>query len=133
MVPVKFRYDIWVVAVGVTGGEVEGPKSAELPAVTDTEAPSAPFITNATCYESLKIYLEWKKPKTIYKQVNLHHLVNSVIVKLTRELFFCMARLTTTTSTIGQRRRQPCFATTRYRVGQIQGRSDTVQGRSDTG
>jgi hypothetical protein len=69
------RYDIWVVAVGL---ESEGPKSAELPAVTDTEAPSAPFITNATCYESLKIYLEWKKPKTIYKQVALRMTVINV-------------------------------------------------------
>ncbi len=60
-------------AVGVNGGE-EGVKSAEVPAVTDTEAPSAPFITNATCYESLKIYLEWKKPKNIYKQVDYYYI-----------------------------------------------------------
>ena len=39
---------------------------------TDTAEPSAPFITNVTCYETQKIYVEWKKPKTIYKSVDYY-------------------------------------------------------------
>ncbi len=36
------------------------------------DKPSAPYITNATCYESVKIYLEWKRPKIYYRSVDYY-------------------------------------------------------------
>ena len=66
------KYEVWVVPVGET--EMEGKPSEKIWQTTDTAAPSAPFITNVTCYETQKIYIEWKRPKTYYKTVDYYYI-----------------------------------------------------------
>ena len=65
------RYLIWVKPVGENG---EGEDSNRTAVTTDTAEPSAPYITNATCYEALKIYLEWKRPKIYYRNVDYYYI-----------------------------------------------------------
>merc|ERR1719308_586734 len=68
------QYKVWVVPVGLakTGGT--GKPSENILQTTDTAEPSAPFITNVTCYETQKIYIEWKRPKTYYKTVDYYYI-----------------------------------------------------------
>ena len=44
-----------------------GEESEKTTVTTDTAAPSAPLITNVTCYDTQKIYIEWKRPYYNYK------------------------------------------------------------------
>ena len=66
------KYEVWVVPVGKETTETEGEPSEKIFQTTDTAAPTAPFITNVTCYETQKIYIEWKRPKDYYKTVDYY-------------------------------------------------------------
>lgn len=68
------KYEVWVVPVGEGTSETEGPASEKIWQTTDTAAPSFPYITNVTCYETQKIYIEWKRPKTYYKTVDYYYI-----------------------------------------------------------
>ena len=66
-------YEVWVMPIGVVGTE-KGQASDKIFKTTDTASPSAPFITNVTCYETQKIYIEWKRPSTYYKNVDYYYI-----------------------------------------------------------
>jgi len=66
------QYAISIVPVGVSGGL--GQASESILRTTDTTDPSAPFITNVTCYETQKIYIEWKRPKIYFKTVDYYYI-----------------------------------------------------------
>lgn len=68
------QYKVWVVPVGLAKNSGTGKASANILQTTDTAEPSAPFITNVTCYETQKIYIEWKRPKTYYKTVDYYYI-----------------------------------------------------------
>ena len=65
------QYEFWVMPIGVDEAD-RGQVSEKIFKTTDTAAPSSPFITNVTCYETQKIYIEWKRPKTYYKTVDFY-------------------------------------------------------------
>ena len=50
-----------------------------------SDEPSAPYITNATCYENLKIYLEWKRPKIYYRTVDYYYIYYKPVEAATYE------------------------------------------------
>lgn len=66
------RYVIHVTPFGEN--DIEGEPSNNTAVTTDTDEPSAPYITNATCYESMKIYLEWKRPTIYYRSVDYYYI-----------------------------------------------------------
>ena len=66
-------YEVWVMPIGVVGTE-KGQASERIFKTTDTASPTAPFITNVTCYETQKIYIEWKRPSTYYKNVDFYYI-----------------------------------------------------------
>jgi len=68
------QYKVWVVPVGLAKNGGTGKPSENILQTTDTAEPSAPFITNVTCYETQKIYIEWKRPKTYYKTVDYYYI-----------------------------------------------------------
>jgi len=65
------QYKVWVVPVGA---DKTGQASQNIIQTTDTAEPSAPFITNVTCYETQKIYIEWKRPSTYFKTVDYYYI-----------------------------------------------------------
>ena len=56
-------YEVWIEPKGVVHTD-KGEQSEKIIVTTDTAAPSAPTITNVTCYDTQKIYIEWKRPST---------------------------------------------------------------------
>ena len=66
LIPNK-TYEVRIEPVGLVHTD-EGEKSDTITVTTDTAAPSAPLITNVTCYDTQKIYIEWKKPLTYYNR-----------------------------------------------------------------
>lgn len=56
-------YEVWIEPKGMVHTD-KGEQSEIIIATTDTAAPSAPQIKNVTCYDTQKIYLEWKRPTT---------------------------------------------------------------------
>ena len=42
--------------------------------VTDVAGPSPPLITNLTCKDEHAIYLQWEKPRLVYKGVDFYYI-----------------------------------------------------------
>ena len=68
------QYEMWVMPIGHGDPPLKGQASEKIFKTTDTASPSAPFITNVTCYETQKIYIEWKRPTTYYKTVDYYYI-----------------------------------------------------------
>ena len=66
-------YEVRIMPIGVEGTD-KGQTSEKIFKTTDTAPPSAPFISNVTCYETQKIYIEWKRPLTYYKNVDYYYI-----------------------------------------------------------
>ena len=66
------QYNVWVVPISSAGIEAIPEPSETILETTDTAEPSAPFITNVTCYETQKIYIEWKRPNIYYKKIDYY-------------------------------------------------------------
>ena len=90
-------YEVWVMPIGVDGTE-KGQASEKIFKTTDTASPSAPFITNVTCYETQKIYIEWKRPSTYYRNVDYYYYIIIIIIII----IIITGMLTITTSTTRQ-------------------------------
>ena len=57
------QYEIKVVSIIKNGTISESQPSLPIVAQTDVAQPSAPIITNASCWATGSIYLEWTKPE----------------------------------------------------------------------
>ena len=66
------QYNVWVRPISTSHPNVIAEESETILQTTDTAEPSAPFITNVTCYETQKIYIEWKRPSLYYKTINYY-------------------------------------------------------------
>ena len=66
------QYNVWVRPISTSHPNVIAEESETILQTTDTAEPSAPFITNVTCYETQKIYIEWKRPTLYYKTINYY-------------------------------------------------------------
>ena len=66
------QYEIWVKPIGVNEAE-QGQSSETIFKTTDTAAPSEPILTNITCYETQKIYIQWKRPTVYYKTIDYYY------------------------------------------------------------
>jgi len=66
------QYNVWVRPISTSHPNVIADESETILQTTDTAEPSAPFITNVTCYETQKIYIEWKRPSLYYKTINYY-------------------------------------------------------------
>ena len=66
------QYSVWVRPISTSHPNVIAEESETILQTTDTAEPSAPFITNVTCYETQKIYIEWKRPTLYYKTINYY-------------------------------------------------------------
>ena len=66
------QYNVWVRPISTSHPNVIAAESDTILQTTDTAEPSAPFITNVTCYETQKIYIEWKRPSLYYKTINYY-------------------------------------------------------------
>ncbi len=64
-------YEIWVRAI-VNGEETD--ESDHITANTDVGRPSAPRVTNATCYANNSVYVEWRRPESFHKAVDYYML-----------------------------------------------------------
>jgi receptor-type tyrosine-protein phosphatase gamma len=42
--------------------------------VTDVAGPSAPIITNLTCKDEQSIFLQWDRPKQLYKTIDYYYI-----------------------------------------------------------
>ena len=70
----KARYEVWIEPRGVVYNNDHKKASEKIIVTTDTAGPSAPTITNVTCYGTQKIYVEWKKPSIYYKNVDYYYI-----------------------------------------------------------
>jgi receptor-type tyrosine-protein phosphatase gamma len=66
------QYNVWVRPISSTHPDAKLRDSERILQTTDTAEPSAPFITNVTCYETQKIYIEWKRPTLYYKTIDYY-------------------------------------------------------------
>ena len=66
------QYNVWVRPISTSHPNVIAEESDTILQTTDTAEPSAPFITNVTCYETQKIYIEWKRPSLYYKTIDYY-------------------------------------------------------------
>lgn len=42
--------------------------------VTDVAGPSAPIITNLTCKDEQSIFLQWDRPRLVYKGIDYYYI-----------------------------------------------------------
>lgn len=64
-------YKIWIVAI-VDGHESD--PSESILANTDVDQPSSPFLVNASCVDTGKIYVQWRKPEKFDNSVDYYKL-----------------------------------------------------------
>jgi receptor-type tyrosine-protein phosphatase gamma len=48
--------------------------SARIVVSTDVDEPSAPEITNATCYDTGSIFVVWRRPQRFFKSIDYYKL-----------------------------------------------------------
>ena len=65
------EYQVWVRAL-VNGRE--SPNSEVILARTDVDEPSAPTITNLTCYGTGVLFVEWLRPVRFHKTVDFYRI-----------------------------------------------------------
>jgi len=66
-------YTIYTVWVKAFGKDSESPESEKITVTTDTNVPSAPRLTNVTCYDTLKVYVEWRRPEVFHLNVDYYY------------------------------------------------------------
>ena len=64
-------YEVWVRAI-VDGKETAN--SRHLFAKTDVDQPSAPFVTNASCFDTGKLAVQWRRPLRYQRAVDSYML-----------------------------------------------------------
>ena len=69
------EYQVWVRAL-VNGRE--SPNSAVIKASTDVDQPSAPTITNLTCFGTGILFVEWLRPIRFDKTVDFYRIYHRV-------------------------------------------------------
>ena len=57
---------------GITEGDKTTPRSNEILAHTDIDKPGSPTITNLTCMDEGKLYVEWLRPEKYGSHVDTY-------------------------------------------------------------
>ena len=57
---------------GITEGDITTPRSNEILAHTDIDKPGSPTITNLTCMDEGKLYVEWLRPEKYGSHVDTY-------------------------------------------------------------
>ena len=57
---------------GIIEGDITTPRSNEILAHTDIDKPGSPIITNLTCMDEGKLYLEWLRPEKYGSHVDTY-------------------------------------------------------------
>ena len=65
------KYKIWLKAFTWKN---EGQPSNPFEMVTDVAGPGAPIITNLTCKDEQSIFLQWEKPRKVYKTIDYYYI-----------------------------------------------------------